>query len=148
MAFGAWARDTAHARATCDVSRRASISREETYARLKVLVRVFSNFYDEISTPLMFDLDFRYDENIVDIETVTQTKFPTFFRGDETLIVARFRSDVLNFRVEGADGVGERRKRDAADADVDAAGGVVRERSWCECTLTGEERKSVRKMSS
>ncbi len=37
----------------------------------------------------MYDLYFRYEENVVDVATLTQHKFPTFFQGSELLILGR-----------------------------------------------------------
>ena len=66
------------------------------------------NFYQEISTPLMYDLDFIPDANIVDVETITQNKFPTYFQGCEILLAWRVKPELLSINL-----VQDRKKRDS-----------------------------------
>ena len=70
------------------------------------------NFYREISTPVMYDLNFMYDENIIDIETVTQNKFPQFFDGGEILMAGKLRSELLDINL-----VGDRKNRSNEDRE-------------------------------
>ena len=58
------------------------------------------NFYQEISTPLMYNLDFISDSNVVDQETITQHKFPTYFKGSEVLVMWKVKPELLDINVE------------------------------------------------
>ena len=64
------------------------------------------NFYQEISTPLMYNMDFIPDSNVVDQETITQHKFPTFFNGSEVLVMWKVKPELLDFTL-----VMDRKKR-------------------------------------
>ena len=71
------------------------------------------NFYQEISTPLMYNLDFIPDSNIVDQETITQHKFPTYFNGSEVLVMWKIKPELLDINVEL-----DRKKRSQDREDV------------------------------
>ena len=58
------------------------------------------NFYQEISTPLLYNLDFISDSNVVDQETITQHKFPTYFKGTEVLLMWKVKPELLDINVE------------------------------------------------
>ena len=64
------------------------------------------NFYQEISTPLMYSMDFIPDTNVVDQETITQHKFPTYFNGSEILVMWKVKSDLLDINL-----IRDRKKR-------------------------------------
>ena len=64
------------------------------------------NFYQEISTPLMYNLDFIPDANVVDKETITQHKFPTYFEGSEIPVTWKVRPELLDVKL-----VPDRKKR-------------------------------------
>ena len=64
------------------------------------------NFYQEISTPLMYRMDFIPDSNVVDPETLTQHKFPTYFNGSEVLVMWKVKPELLDINL-----VIERKKR-------------------------------------
>ena len=64
------------------------------------------NFYQEISTPLMYGMDFIPDSNVVDQETITQHKFPTYFNGSEVLVMWKVKPELLDINL-----VIERKKR-------------------------------------
>ena len=69
------------------------------------------NFYQEISTPLMYDLSFVPDANIVDAETITQNKFPTYFQGREIVMAWRIKEELLDISLEQ-----DRKKRDSGSS--------------------------------
>ena len=64
------------------------------------------NFYQEISTPLMYSMDILPDANVVDKETITQHKFPTYFNGSELLVMWKVKSELLDISL-----IRDRKKR-------------------------------------
>lgn len=44
------------------------------------------NFYKRVSSPLLKDVHFKYTK---DVEKVTKTHFPIFFRGDEYIVTGK-----------------------------------------------------------
>ena len=70
------------------------------------------NFYQEISTPLMYNLDFIPDSNVVDEETITQNKYPTFFEGSEILVMWKVKPELLDINL-----VLDRKKRSEPESD-------------------------------
>ena len=70
------------------------------------------NFYQEISTPLMYNLDFIPDSNVVDEETLTQNKYPTFFEGSEILVMWKIKPELLDINL-----VLDRKKRSEPVSD-------------------------------
>ncbi|XP_067880403.1 inter-alpha-trypsin inhibitor heavy chain H5 [Heterodontus francisci] len=47
-------------------------------------------FYDEVASPLLFDIQLDYLDN--QVENVTRTLFPTYFNGSELLVAGRLRA--------------------------------------------------------
>lgn len=56
-------------------------------------------FYDEVSSPLLLDVDLRYPENAVDF--LTQNRYNQLFNGSEIVVSGQLTSnDPENFLVE------------------------------------------------
>ncbi|XP_077991455.1 inter-alpha-trypsin inhibitor heavy chain H4-like isoform X2 [Glandiceps talaboti] len=46
-------------------------------------------FYDEIANPILFDVHIRYSGNIVDMLSLTRTKYPVYFDGSEIVVAGK-----------------------------------------------------------
>lgn len=56
-------------------------------------------FYDEVSSPLLLDVDLRYPNNEVD--SLTTNHFSQLFNGSEIIVAGRLKdNDIQNFPVE------------------------------------------------
>ncbi|XP_063792430.1 inter-alpha-trypsin inhibitor heavy chain H6 isoform X2 [Pseudophryne corroboree] len=54
-------------------------------------------FYDEIASPLLFDIELAYHGEAV--QNVTQTLFPNFFEGSELVVTGKLKSGTKNLQV-------------------------------------------------
>ncbi|XP_075041036.1 inter-alpha-trypsin inhibitor heavy chain H6 isoform X2 [Mixophyes fleayi] len=54
-------------------------------------------FYDEIASPLLFDIELAYREEAV--QNVTQTLFPNFFEGSELVVAGKLKPGTKNLQV-------------------------------------------------
>lgn len=71
-------------------------------------MHVFQGFYDEVSSPLLLDVDLRYPDNAVDF--LTTNHFNQLFNGSEIVVAGRLTdNDLDNFMVE-VFGLGVRRR--------------------------------------
>ena len=60
---------------------------------------LFQGFYEEVSSPLLLDVDLRYPENTVDF--LTTNHFDQLFKGSEIVVAGRLTdNDLNNFMVE------------------------------------------------
>ncbi len=60
-------------------------------------------FYNEVSTPVMSNVDITYVGDVVDSDHVTQTSFPAYYRGSEIIVAGKLKDGVktLASRVSG-----------------------------------------------
>uniref|UniRef100_A0ABM0M5Z2 Inter-alpha-trypsin inhibitor heavy chain H3-like n=1 Tax=Saccoglossus kowalevskii TaxID=10224 RepID=A0ABM0M5Z2_SACKO len=57
-------------------------------------------FYDEVATPLLFDVDIQYLGDNVEENSMTQSTFPNYFNGSELVVAGRLvDNDVLQTRI-------------------------------------------------
>lgn len=72
-------------------------------------VYLLQGFYDEVSSPLLLDVDLHYPDNAVD--SLTTNQFSQLFNGSEIIVAGRLTdNDLDNFMVEvSGQGVRERR---------------------------------------
>uniref|UniRef100_A0A8C4TLD0 Inter-alpha-trypsin inhibitor heavy chain family member 6 n=1 Tax=Erpetoichthys calabaricus TaxID=27687 RepID=A0A8C4TLD0_ERPCA len=56
-----------------------------------------SGFYDEVASPLLYDIQLNYLDNHV--YDVTQSLFPNYFQGSELVVAGRVQQDVKNLHV-------------------------------------------------
>lgn len=69
--------------------------------------RLCQGFYDEVSSPLLLEVDLRYPDNVVD--SLTTNHFDKLFNGSEIVVAGRLMdNDLNNFLVE-VHGLGVRR---------------------------------------
>ena len=94
------------------------------------------NFYQEISTPLMYNLHFIPDADVVDEKTITQNKFPTFFEGSEILVMWKIKPELLNVNL-----VLNRKKRSEQHIDGQIDGDLPR--AWVNPAPTTKKPKEV-----
>lgn len=75
-------------------------------------VYVSQGFYDEVSSPLLLDVDLRYPDNAV--EFLTTNNFGQLFNGSEIIVAGRLTdNDIDNIPVEVyGQGVRERRRQE------------------------------------
>lgn len=61
---------------------------------------LFQGFYDEVSSPLLLDVNLRYSDNAVDL--VTKSNYSHLFNGSEIVVAGQMDQDVdlENFLVE------------------------------------------------
>lgn len=73
---------------------------------------LLQGFYDEVSSPLLLDVDLRYPDNAV--ESLTTNHFSQLFNGSEIIVAGRLiDNDIENFPVEVyGQGVRGRRKQE------------------------------------
>ena len=90
------------------------------------------NFYQEISSPLMYNLDFIPDSNVVDEETITQNKYPTFFEGSEILVMWKIKPELLDINL-----VLDRKKRSEPESDDEVP------RTWVNSAPTTKKPEEV-----
>lgn len=82
-------------------------------------VYLLQGFYDEVSNPLLLDVDLRYPDNAVDF--LTTNHFDQLFNGSEIIVAGRLKdNDIDNFPVE-------------------VFGQGVRKRSWQEFSKKAEQ---------
>lgn len=61
--------------------------------------RLCQGFYDEVSSPLLLEVDLRYPDNVVD--SLTTNHFDKLFNGSEIVVAGRLMdNDLNNFLVE------------------------------------------------
>ncbi|XP_077999603.1 inter-alpha-trypsin inhibitor heavy chain H3-like [Glandiceps talaboti] len=53
-------------------------------------------FYDEVATPLLFDVDIQYPSENVDPNSVTQSSFKNYFNGSELVVAGKLSDDTIN----------------------------------------------------
>ncbi|XP_049860402.1 inter-alpha-trypsin inhibitor heavy chain H4-like isoform X2 [Schistocerca gregaria] len=88
------------------------------------------NFYRQVASPLLSSVNFTYGDGQVEEETLTQTKFPTFFRGSELVVSGRLRPAALLLEPVVV-GEGRQRYRSPARLEKAASG----ERLWAFLTV-------------
>ncbi|XP_049780569.1 inter-alpha-trypsin inhibitor heavy chain H4-like [Schistocerca cancellata] len=88
------------------------------------------NFYRQVASPLLSSVNFTYGDGQVEEETLTQTKFPTFFRGSELVVSGRLRPAVPLLEPVV---VGEGRQRYRSPARLEKASSG--ERLWAFLTV-------------
>lgn len=72
-------------------------------------VHFLQGFYDQVSSPLLLDVDLQYPDNAVDF--LTTNHFSQLFNGSEIVVAGRLKdNDIDNFQVE-VFGQGVRRRR-------------------------------------
>lgn len=72
-------------------------------------MHLFQGFYEEVSSPLLLDVDLRYPDNAVDF--LTTNHFNQLFNGSEIVVAGRLMdNDLDNFLVE-VYGQGVRRRK-------------------------------------
>lgn len=54
------------------------------------------SFYEEVSTPLLADIVINYLDNTVDPNTVTDTSFPSYFKGSEIIVAGKLKNDKVS----------------------------------------------------
>ena len=59
-----------------------------------------AGFFDEVATPLFNNVQFRYSSNAVDVDSVTQTVFPTYFEGSELVVAGKLLDGVNEISVD------------------------------------------------
>lgn len=57
--------------------------------RLNIFLFILQGFYDEVSNPMLLDVELNYPEN--EIEDVTKNSFKHFYDGSEIVVAGRFR---------------------------------------------------------
>ena len=50
---------------------------------------LLENFYDEVATPLLFDINFFYSDGMVKPKSLSERYFPTYYNGSELVIVGQ-----------------------------------------------------------
>lgn len=90
----------------------SSISCSATIVDSDRCVYLSQGFYDEVSSPLLLDVDLRYPDNAV--ESLTTNQFSQLFNGSEIVVAGRLTdNDIDNFLVEVyGQGVRGRRKQE------------------------------------
>lgn len=77
---------------------------------------LFQGFYDEVSSPLLLDVDLRYPDNAVD--SLTTNHFNQLFNGSEIVVAGRLMDlEMNNFLVE-VYGLGVRRVKQCGKWDL------------------------------
>ncbi|XP_072017534.1 inter-alpha-trypsin inhibitor heavy chain H3-like [Amphiura filiformis] len=51
-------------------------------------------FYDEVATPLLYNIDIQYTDNAIDINSVTQTNFISYFKGTELVVAGKLSNEI------------------------------------------------------
>ena len=51
-------------------------------------------FYDEVATPLLHNIDIQYADNAIDVNSVTQTSFISYFKGTELVVAGKLNNDI------------------------------------------------------
>lgn len=46
-------------------------------------------FYNEVATPLLSNIEITYGDNVVEINSISQTLFPTYFSGTELVVAGK-----------------------------------------------------------
>lgn len=69
--------------------------------------RLCQGFYDEVSSPLLLEVDLAYPDNVVD--SLTTNHFDQLFNGSEIVVAGRLMDDDLNNFLVEVHGQGVRR---------------------------------------
>ncbi|XP_071961691.1 inter-alpha-trypsin inhibitor heavy chain H3-like isoform X2 [Antedon mediterranea] len=64
---------------------------DDSYASIQL-----KGFFDEVSTPLLHNIVFNYPEHLVEINSVTQTKFSNYFEGTEIVVSGKLKPSNIN----------------------------------------------------
>ncbi|XP_072026086.1 inter-alpha-trypsin inhibitor heavy chain H4-like [Amphiura filiformis] len=79
-----------------------------------------ASFFDDISTPLLINVEFHFPSDIVNIESITQMSFPSYFEGTELVVAGQLAEGQNEVSVNVIGGSGDR-----GVIDVTAIGSVV-----------------------
>ncbi len=60
----------------------------------KDAAKQLEDFYERISSPLLFDVEIQYDSNAVDPNSLTNTNFPQYYQGSELTVTGRMNEDI------------------------------------------------------
>merc|ERR1711915_933797 len=87
-----------------DISRRSNAFSKRIYEGLDAALQL-EDFFDQISSPLLSDLKFKYVGGFAQNSSTSDTSLKTFFRGGEFIIVGKLKqpteNQVLKVQVEG-----------------------------------------------
>ncbi|XP_071961077.1 inter-alpha-trypsin inhibitor heavy chain H3-like [Antedon mediterranea] len=56
-------------------------------------------FFDEVATPLLYNVVFNYPEEIVEINSLSQTTFPNYFKGTELVVTGKIKKSHMSNEV-------------------------------------------------
>ena len=56
-----------------------------------------AGFFDDVATPLLLNVQFNYQDNVIDNNAVTDTTFPTYFMGSELVVAGKLADELVNF---------------------------------------------------
>ena len=48
-----------------------------------------TGFFDDVATPLLLNVQFTYPDNVIDNNAVTDTRFPSYFKGSELVVAGK-----------------------------------------------------------
>ena len=51
-------------------------------------------FYGEVATPLLYNIDIQYTDNAIDVNTVSQTNFISYFKGTELVVAGKLNDEI------------------------------------------------------
>ena len=55
-----------------------------------------AGFFDDVATPLLLNVQFRYQENVIDNNAVTDTRFPSYFKGSELVVAGKLTDEFVD----------------------------------------------------
>ena len=55
-----------------------------------------TGFFDDVATPLLLNVQFKYQENVIDNNAVTDTTFPSYFKGSELVVAGKLMDELVN----------------------------------------------------
>ena len=53
-----------------------------------------TGFYDEVATPLLYNIDISYTDNAIDVDSVTPTNFISYFQGTEIVVAGKLSNEI------------------------------------------------------
>ena len=55
-----------------------------------------TGFFDDVATPLLLNVQFSYQEDVVDNNAVTDTRFPSYFKGSELVVAGKLMDELVD----------------------------------------------------
>ncbi|XP_072027285.1 inter-alpha-trypsin inhibitor heavy chain H3-like [Amphiura filiformis] len=59
-----------------------------------------AGFFDDVATPLLLNIEFNYPSDVIDNNIITQTDFPTYFKGSEIVVAGKLANGINEVTAE------------------------------------------------